>query len=79
MAKVGKKPLFNESEEKDFVDHLTYMTDAGYGYTKSSIQTIAKILCLVLDTDNKIGVISAITGFIILRAGGHNELKIVKS
>lgn len=68
-------------KKKYFVDHLTYMTDAGYGYTKSSIQTIAKYYALSLkkDTDNKIGGISAITGFVILRAGGHNELKIVKS
>lgn len=42
IAKVGKKPLFNEREEKDFVDHLIYMANIGYGYTKSSIQTMAK-------------------------------------
>lgn len=35
-------------KKKDFVDHLTYMTDAGYGYTKSSIQTIAKYYALSL-------------------------------
>lgn len=35
-------------KKKDFVDHLTYMTDAGDGYTKSSIQTIAKYYALSL-------------------------------
>lgn len=31
MAKVGKEPLLNEREEKDFVDHLIYMANIGYG------------------------------------------------
>lgn len=48
MAKVGKEPLFNESEEKDFVNHLIYMADIGYGFTKSSIQTMAKEYALSL-------------------------------
>lgn len=48
MAKVGKEPLFNEREEKDFVDHLIYMANIGYGYTKSNIQTMAKEYALSL-------------------------------
>jgi hypothetical protein len=34
--------VFNEREEKDFVDHLTYMAKIGYGYSKNSIQSMAK-------------------------------------
>lgn len=48
MAKVGKEPLLNEREEKDFVDHLIYMANIGYGYTKSNIQTMAKEYALSL-------------------------------
>lgn len=58
MAKVGKEPLFNEREEKDFVDHSIYMADIGYGYTKSSIQTMSKEYALSLKkilTTNLVG------------------------
>lgn len=81
MAKVGKEPLFNESKEKRFCRSFNLYDRCRIWLHKKQHSNDCKILCLVLekDTDNKIGVISAITGFIILRAGGHNELKIVKS
>lgn len=81
MAKVGKEPLFNESEEKRFCRSCNLYDRCRIWLHKKQHSNDCKILCLVLekDTDNKIGVISAKTGFVILRAGGHNELKIVKS
>jgi hypothetical protein len=55
MAKVGKDPLFNEREERDFADHLIYMAEIGYGYSKSSIQIMAKQYTMWLKKiDNKI-------------------------
>lgn len=48
MATLGKEPQFNEREEKDFVDHLVYMANIGYGYTKSNIQTMATEYALSL-------------------------------
>ena len=37
-ATIGFDIIFNRSEERKLVDHITYMADIGYGYKKSSIQ-----------------------------------------
>lgn len=39
-CKVGHETLFDFQEEKDFVEHLKYMAEIGYGYTKSMVQTM---------------------------------------
>lgn len=57
IAKVGKEPLFTEREENKFVDHLIFMANIGYGYTKCMHSNDGKRICLVLEKDieNKIG------------------------
>jgi hypothetical protein len=34
-AKVGQDTIFTKDEEKDFVNHMTYMARIGYGYSKA--------------------------------------------
>ncbi|MEW8543568.1 MAG: hypothetical protein AB2693_08525 [Candidatus Thiodiazotropha sp.] len=41
-AKNGTGTLFSAVEERNLVDHISYMADIGYGYSKSSIQYMAK-------------------------------------
>ena len=40
-AKPGPDRIFTVDEEKQFVEHVKYMADIGYGYTKSTIQYMA--------------------------------------
>jgi hypothetical protein len=34
--------IFTKDEEKDFVNHMTYMTRIGYGYSKAKIQLVGR-------------------------------------
>ena len=52
-ATIGFDTIFNRSEERKLVDHITYMADIGYGYNKSSIQSIASDLTKSLNKNTK--------------------------
>ena len=39
---IGFDSIFNKEEEQKLVNHITYMAQIGYGYSKSSIQYMAK-------------------------------------
>ena len=39
---IGFESIFNKEEEQKLVKHITYMAQNGYGYSKSSIQYMAK-------------------------------------
>jgi hypothetical protein len=41
-AKVGQDTIFTKDEEKDFVNHMTYMARIGYGYSKAKIQLVGR-------------------------------------
>ena len=41
-AKVGQDTIFTKDEEKDFVNHMTYMASIGYGYSKAKIQLVGR-------------------------------------
>jgi hypothetical protein len=34
LPNLGPKPNFTEAEEKLLVDHISYMAEIGYGYTR---------------------------------------------
>ncbi|KAL3888177.1 hypothetical protein ACJMK2_000556 [Sinanodonta woodiana] len=40
-AKPSPARIFSENEEHQLVDHLKYMADIGYGYTKLNVQYLA--------------------------------------
>ena len=44
-ATRGPGPLLSWEEEKHLVDHIKYMGDIGYGYTKSEVQYMATDYC----------------------------------
>ena len=44
-ATRGPGPLLSWEEEKHMVDHIKYMGDIGYGYTKSEVQYMATDYC----------------------------------
>ena len=52
-ATIGFDTIFNRSEERKLVDHITYMADIGYGYNKSSIQYMASDLAKSLNKNTK--------------------------
>ena len=39
---TGFESIFNKEKEQKLVQHITYMAQIGYGYSKSSIQYMAK-------------------------------------
>ena len=51
-ATIGFDTIFNRSEERKLVDHITYMADIGYGY-KPSIQYMPSDLAKSLNKNTK--------------------------
>ncbi|KAH3804650.1 hypothetical protein DPMN_132940 [Dreissena polymorpha] len=41
-AKVGHETIFTIEEEKKLYDHVTYMVEIGFGYTKKSVQYMGR-------------------------------------
>ncbi|XP_052268555.1 uncharacterized protein LOC127869937 [Dreissena polymorpha] len=41
-AKVGHETIFTIEEEKKLYDHVTYMAEIGFGYTKKSVQYMGR-------------------------------------
>ena len=41
-ARNGTGTLLSEEEERQLVEHITYMAGIGYGYSKSTVQYMAK-------------------------------------
>ena len=52
-ATIGFDTIFNRSEERKPVDHITFMADIGYSYNKSSIQYMASDLAKSLNKNTK--------------------------
>ena len=48
-AKLGYEHIFDFKEEQALVQHLVYMASIGYGYTKMSIQRMAKEYAISLN------------------------------
>jgi hypothetical protein len=54
-AKVGQDTIFTKDEEKDFVNHMTYMARIGFGYSKAKIQLVGRDYAQALGKNLRFG------------------------
>ena len=52
-AKVGHETIFTMDEEQKLYNHITYMADIGFGYSKKSVQYMGKDFAESLGTAMK--------------------------